>query len=184
MKPFVRRVLFPALLIAGVSASGAGKKSHPSASASASPRRLEIPIMIDHDADGIDFGTLDDFGRKAYHFKIGKAHRPDADHIDMTNAFMQTFDTKGDPDISVYMTKAVLDENTRIVTSDVPVLISRSDFRIVGQKLVFDTAARKGVLSGHVHTLFYDLDKSAASAASPSPSAQPSAQPSPSPKSQ
>jgi hypothetical protein len=183
MKLFVRRALFLALLTAGLAAWGAKKKSHPSGSASPTPRRFDVPIPVDDAGSGIqpalvvEFPILDDRGRKMYYFKIGRAVRPDVDHIDMEKAFMQTFDAKGDPDIGVSMSKGVLDMNTRIVTSDEPVVISRSDFKIMGKKMVFDTAARKGELSGHVHMVIYNLQKSSAPAASPSPSAQPSPSP-------
>jgi lipopolysaccharide export system protein LptC len=102
-----------------------------------------------------------------------KAMRPDPDHLEMTTAYMQTYDDKGAPDLGITMTRSVLDLNTRIVTSDVPVTVSRTDFLIIGQNMSFNSQTRAGHMSGHVHTVIYNLQ--AAAGASPSPSPSPAA---------
>jgi lipopolysaccharide export system protein LptC len=93
---------------------------------------------------------------------------------------MQSYDDKGTPDTSVYMTSSVLDLDTRIVTSDVPVIVRRADFEIVGQKMIFNTQTRLGKMSGHVRMIIYNRQDT--SQASPSPSPGPSAAPSASPQ--
>jgi lipopolysaccharide export system protein LptC len=110
---------------------------------------------------------------------IEQATRTDNDHLQMKNANMQTFDEKETPDATIFMTSSVLDLNTRIVTSEVPSIVSRSDFQIVGQKMVFDTQKHKGRMTGHVRMTVYNREATSASSPSPSPGSTPGSTPTP-----
>jgi hypothetical protein len=204
MKPFgkshlkIRRaaaLCVMAALFAGTPLARAAKKdatdtptpaADGSPTASPTPNRLNIPIPVSHDAKGVRLPYFDSHGKLQMFFNIKMAVRTDLNHLSMENAFMQTYDDKGAADANVFMTSSVLDLDTRIVTSDVPVTVRRSDFEIVGQKMVFNTQTHVGHLSGHVRMVIYnhqDVSQSSptpsASSASPSPSAapQPSATP-------
>jgi lipopolysaccharide export system protein LptC len=65
----------------------------------------------------------------------------------------------------------LLDLNTRIVTSDVPVIVRRSDFEIVGQKMVFNTQTHQGRMTGHVRMVIFNRQEMGQASPSPSPSA-------------
>jgi hypothetical protein len=192
MKLFVKN--FPALLILAVLLFGdplarAGKKnddtggfSGPAASASPTPPppKFNIPIPPGHDARGVKLPYFDPQGRLQMYFVIAKALRLDLDHLAMKTAYMQTYDDKGAPDANVFMSSSVLDLNTRIVTSDVPVTVRRSDFVIVGQKMVFNTQTHIGHMAGYVHMIIYNRQDMSDSSPSPSPSGNSSPAPQPS----
>jgi hypothetical protein len=173
---FLSALLFMAILVAAPAPAQAGKKkeadvdySDGKAGASPTPVRpkFDPPIPVSHDAEGVNLPYFEK-GKLQMFFNIAKALRVDLYHIDMENAYMQTYDEKGVPDAAVFMTRSVLDLNTVVVTSDVPVTVRRSDFDIVGQKMVFNTRTRKGRMTGHVRMTIYnrqDMDQ-----ASPSPS--------------
>ena len=162
-------MLLPALLTDHAHAYKPG----PAPNSSPTPTRFNIPIPIDHNAKGVDLPFFDN-GKLQMYFVIKKAFRVDLDHLDMTHAYMQTYDDKETPDITIYMTRSLLDLNTRVITSEVPVVIRRSDFEITGQKMVFNTQTHVGRLSGHVQMIIYNR-QSAAGGATPTPSPSPAA---------
>ena len=152
----------------------------PGASVSPTPPKLNIPIPVKHDAEGVKLPYFDNHGRLQMYFAIARAVRLDPDHLDMTNAFMQTYDEKGIPDANVFMRRSVLDLNSRIVTSDIPVIVRRSDFEITGQQMVFNTQTRAGHMTGHVRMVIYNRQEM--SAPTPAPGRKASSHPSATPK--
>lgn len=178
-----------ALGLGGAPCCALGNSGNPKAAPGASPGRLDIPIPIKHDAQGVKLPYYDEHDRLQMYFSIVKATRVDMDHLLMRNAYMQTYDEKETPDANVYMTRSVLDLNTRVVTSEIPVTIRRQDFEINGQKMVFDTQHRVGHLTGHVQMIIYNLKSAPAASPAPegnsapipagSPAAAQSAEPSP-----
>ena len=136
-----------------------GKKGN--ATGSPTPIKLNIPIPPGHAAEGVKLPYFDDRGRLQMFFSIMQGMRIDPDHLEMTNAYMQTYDEKGVPDANVYMKRSVLDLNSRIVTSDIPVVVRRSDFEITGQKMVFNTQTRSGRMTGHVQMVIYNRQEMA-----------------------
>jgi hypothetical protein len=138
---------------------------------SASPPRFDVPIPIGHDAQGTGIPYWDARGKLQMYIWIEKAVRLDQEHLDMTNAFMQSYDAREWPEANVFMTRSVLDLNTRVVTSDVPATVRRSDFEIVGKKMVFNTQTRVGRMTGHVRMTVYDLQDMSSASPSPSPAA-------------
>jgi hypothetical protein len=150
-------------------------KANPSASASPTPR-FDLPIPPGHDAHGVTIPYFDAQGRLEMFFSIKMAFREDLDHLRMEKAFMQTYDDKGMADANVFMSRSVLDLNTRIVTSDVPSFVRRSDFEIVGQKMIFNTQTHVGRMWGHVRMTIYNHQE--VSAPSPTPATSPAASPS------
>jgi hypothetical protein len=181
----ISAVLLVATLLAGGSLAHARKHepvdlSSPDASASPTPAqpKFPLPIPIGHDARVATLPYYDDRGRLEMFFNIKKAVRVDMNHLAMVEAYMQSYDDKGTPDADVYMTHSMLDLNTRIVTSDVPVTVRSSDFEIVGKKMIFNTQTRVGHMTGHVRMIIYN--RQASSSASPNPSPGPSVTPQPS----
>lgn len=172
-------------LVAGGSLARAGKKEGPmdssgaatSASPTPTPPKFNVPIPVNHDAHGVTIPYFDDKGKLQMFFSIKKAIRVDLGHLALERAYMQSYDDKGTPDANVFMTRSVLDLNTRIVTSDVPVTVRRSDFEIVGQKMIFNTQTRAGHMSGHVQMIIYNRQDTSPASPSPSAPAKPSATP-------
>jgi hypothetical protein len=143
------------------------------AAASPTPEKLNVPIPVKHDAEGVRLPYFDTRGRLQMYFIIAKAIRVDDDRLELKNAYMQTYDDKENPDATVFMTRSMLDLNTRIVTSDIPVTVRRSDFEIVGQKMVFDTQKRAGRMTGHVRMIIYNRQEMAQPSPSPSLASSP-----------
>jgi hypothetical protein len=175
-------------LLAGTPLARAGKKqadtdatpANAAASPTPTPPKFTVPIPVGHDAEGFRMPYFDNRGRLEMYFNIKKAVRADLNHLNLENAFMQTYDDKAAPDANVYMSRSVLDLNTRIVTSDLPVTVRRADFEIVGQKMTFNTQTRIGHMSGHVRMIIYNHQEMSQSPPSASPTPAPSAAPQPS----
>ena len=170
------------LLLAGVCRAGTDKATgaKPSPKPAATPGRFEIPLPVGHDAEGVHIPMFQS-GKRQMEFWIKKAYRVDMDHLDMTDAFLQTYDEKGVPDIAVFLTRSMLDLNTRVVTSEVPATVERADFEIVGQNMVFNTITHKGGMSGHVHTVIYNRQEAGGSSPTPSPATSPGGDSAPTP---
>lgn len=187
MKPFGKSYLNHVslarlLLVASLVFAGLPAWAHSNATATPAPGgspgharpKFDVPIPPGHDAEGVTLPYVDIRGHLQEIITIKKAERTDEQHLSMLNADMQTYDDKGAPDANVFMTRSVLDLDTRIVTSDVPVLVRRSDFFIVGQKMVFNTQTRIGHMSGHVRMVISNRQEMAHAAPSPTPASSPS----------
>jgi len=166
------------LLAGGLAQAHSNKpKASPSPGASPSAPQFNVPIPVDHNAKGVDLPFFDN-GKLQMYFVIRRAYRLDTGHLDMFHAFLQTYDDKETPDIAIYMNRCLLDLNTRIITSQVPVTVRRADFEITGQQMVFNTRTHVGRLTGHVRMIIYNL-QSATGTATPSPT--PPTRPAPKP---
>ncbi|MGB8354188.1 MAG: hypothetical protein WCD79_09900 [Chthoniobacteraceae bacterium] len=117
---------------------------------------LDVPIPVKQKASGLTFPYRED-GKLKMFFNIEEMYRTDLDHLQMTNAKIQTFDDDGKPDMTVLLPVSVMDLNTRILTSNQPFLVRRSDFSLVGEKLQLDTAARHGIVKGKVKMIIYNF---------------------------
>ena len=178
-----------ALLACGPAAHAGRKEGNPDLSGTAggvsptpTPPRFPLPLPVGHDAEGSTVPNRDARGRLQMMFYIKKALRVDLHHLSMERTYMVSYVDKGMPDTNVYMTRSVLDMDSEVVTSDVPVVVSRADFVIVGQKMIFNTQTRVGQMSGHVRMVIYNRQDTSEPSPSPSPGpgAAPSATPQPS----
>lgn len=136
--------------------------------------KFNIPIPVGHSAEGVNLPYFDDRGKLQMYYEIKKATRTDLNHMAMEAANIQTYDDKGAPETNVVLTSSTLDLNTRIVTSDVPVTVQRSDMELTGDKMTFNTQTRNGRIIGHVRVVVYN-SQGTKPAASPSPSPSPTA---------
>ncbi len=73
-------------------------------------------------------------------FNIEEMYRTDLKHLQMTDAKIVTFDDDEKPDLTLLLPVSVLDLTTRILTSEQPFLVRRSDFSLVGDSLQLDTS--------------------------------------------
>ncbi len=117
-------------------------------------------IEVGQDANGLRFPVFEGGSLQMY-FMIDSAKRVDNDHLQMANAQIQTYNSRKEPELKINLLSALLDLNTRVVTSDRPVTISRSDFQLSGQGAVYDTVSGEGKLTGKVRMLIFDGDKMA-----------------------
>jgi len=116
---------------------------------------LNIPIPTGHGAQGVHIPYYDEKGKLQMFFSIVEATRVDDIHLQMQAVNIETYNPDGSQEMSVEAHSSVLDLNTRIVTSNEPATIRRSDFEITGDTMQFNTKTREGNMSGNVRMLIY-----------------------------
>lgn len=133
----------------------------PDATSAETPKRqaLDVPIPPGQKANGVRFPYFED-GKLRMFFNVDVMFRKDLGHLEMTNGKIETYDEDGKPDMTVLMPLSVLDLNTRIVTSEQPFLVRRTDFALVGQTLQLDTNTRQGKVTGRVKMLIFNYGDS------------------------
>jgi Lipopolysaccharide-assembly, LptC-related len=70
-----------------------------------------------------------------------------------------TYTPEGQPDLTIELSEAILNLNTRILSSNERSAIKRSDFNIVGDSVEFDTNSRVGKLVGNVKMVITSQSK-------------------------
>ena len=117
---------------------------------------LSVPIPIGHGAKGVKLPYFDEKGKLQMDFSIDSAYRIDSDHLQMTMVKMQTYDESGKLEMMIDMPSSILDLTTRIVSSDKPVTIRRSDFELTGDTMQFNTQTKSGKIVGNVRMLIFN----------------------------
>ena len=120
------------------------------------PPKYDPGIEVGQDARGLRFPVYDEAGNLQMYFVIDVAKRIDNDHMEMSKVQLQTFDEKKTMGMKIDMQNAILDLNTRVVTTDKHVFIQRSDFELSGDKALYNTATGDGKVIGRVRMLIYD----------------------------
>ena len=120
------------------------------------PPKYDPGIEVGQDAHGLRFPVFDEAGNIQMYFIIDVARRIDNDHMKMSKVQLQTYNEKKEPEMQIDMQNAILDLNTRVVTTDNPVRIQRSDFELFGDRASYNTATGDGKLTGKVRMLIYD----------------------------
>jgi hypothetical protein len=151
-------VLMVAPQVSGQS-KGRKKKGAASATPSASPGEqslTNIPLPIGHEAKGLVLPDFDTDGRLKGRFEAGTARRIDERHVGFQHLKITTYTPESQPDLQIDMRTSVLDLKTRILSSQEPTTIKRSDFNIVGDSVQFDTNSKTGRLIGNVKMVITD----------------------------
>jgi hypothetical protein len=71
--------------------------------------------------------------------------------------------------MTVDLPVSTLDVNTQVITSKTKTTITREDFKLTGDSVVFDTVKREGWLVGNVHMIIYKLDAEIGAPSVPAP---------------
>ncbi len=145
--------------ILGCAAVAAEPKSSPrkaEATPKSSPSLANIPLPIGQEAKGLVLPDFDLDGHLRARFEATTAKRTDADHLDFKGLKMTTFTPENATDLMIDMPVSTLDLNTRVITSHERTTVTRSDFHIAGDRMRFDTVARKGTLAGNVKMVITD----------------------------
>ena len=121
------------------------------------PVELNLPIPVLHGAKGVKLPYFDQKGKLQMDFSIDSAYRIDLGHLEMKGVKMQTYDESGKVEMMIDLQRSLLDLTTRIITSDEPVTIRRSDFEITGDTMQFDTQTKSGKMVGQVRMLIFNL---------------------------
>lgn len=123
---------------------------------------LNLPLPVGHEAKGIKLPYFNEEGKLEMNFVIGRAKRVDEHRLEMARVTVEMYDAEGAPEMKIDLPQSVLNLDTRVITSDAPVMIERSDFRIQGEGMRFNTKTRRGELQGKVKMLIYEDDTSKA----------------------
>lgn len=97
-------------------------------------------------------------GRPDSLVRAGSMTRVDDNQMDMEKTDIRMFGETKEGDLRVQLPTAVYDMSTQIMTSDKRSRISREDFQLEGDTLVFDTRSRQGKMTGHIHMIIYDAE--------------------------
>lgn len=144
-------------------ASSAGRKTDaapppPTPEDKASARMHDIPVTSNHPAKGLKIPYFDSQGKIQMIFVIGVATRMDADHINMADMQIETFDEAGAHEMAIDLPTSILDLNTSVISTKKHVTISREDFILTGEEMEFNTKTKQGTLGGGVKMIIYNLD--------------------------
>jgi len=135
----------------------------------------DIPVSAEHPAKGLKIPYFDNEGKLQMIFVIGVATRLDADHINMADMEVETFDDQQQHEMYIDLPTSVLNLNTSVITTQKHVTIRREDFILTGETMEFNTKTKQGSLGGAVKMLIYNLDnqtpKPDPETATPTPSA-------------
>ena len=82
--------------------------------------------------------------------------RQDDDNIEMKNLRITMKGSEGAPDLHVAMKTATYHMPSKVLYSMRRSEVSRSDFRLEGDMLVFDTRSSQGKMTGHVKMTIFD----------------------------
>jgi hypothetical protein len=132
-------------------------------------RMHDIPVSPEHPAKGLKIPYFDNEGKLQMIFIIGIATRLDADHIDMSNMQVETFDDQQQHEMYIDLPTSVLDLNTNVISTKKHVTVRREDFILTGNTMEFNTKTKQGNLGGGVKMIIYNLDNSAPKPASEIP---------------
>jgi hypothetical protein len=113
-------------------------------------------IEVGQDARGLRFPVFNEAGILQMYFVIEVATRIDINHMEMSSVQLQTFTNGKDPEMKIDMKNAVLDLNTRVVTTNEPVLIRRSDFVLSGSGALYNSATGDSKVQGKVRMEILD----------------------------
>ena len=161
MRRFVKQSACRSVAAIAVFFAGAAVAQLPATSGTGKSTTLNVPIPVKQSASGVKFPYIEN-GKLRMFFNVDVMFRTDQDHMQMTNARVETYDDNGKPDMTVLLPVSLLDLNSRIVTTSKPFLVRRNDFSLVGETLELDTMARQGKVTGKVKMIIYnfgDTDK-------------------------
>ena len=134
-----------------------GAEPKPAPEKSKSPGSTpNIPLPIGQEAKGLVLPDFDTDGHLRVRFAADTAKRVDADHLQLTGLKMTTYTKENTPELQIEMPVSTLDLNTRVINSQERTTVTRSDFKIAGDTMRFDTVARKGTLTGNVKMVITD----------------------------
>ena len=120
------------------------------AMASAEPKKIDVPIAIGYDAQGIRIPIRSPEGKEQVVFETEIAFRQDQQTLRLSSLRIETFDDDGLTEMVIDAPLSHFDLDTLILSSDKPITIRRPEVEITGDRLVFDTQTRQGKLTGNV----------------------------------
>src|SRR5437763_7681803 len=141
---FVSLAISSAIVLAAEQSPSPGKKERHGGSLT------KLPLPIGQEAKGLVLPDIDMEGHLRARFEAGGAKRIDTEHVEFRDLKMVTFTPENARDLLIEMPHSTLNLETQVIESHARTSVSRTDFTIMGDKMNFDTLARKGTLVGNV----------------------------------
>lgn len=130
----------------------------PVEAAPAKEKGFDIPIPINHSAQGVRIPIYNPEGKLQMIFESEIAFRVDYEQLRLSHLKIATYDDNGASEMSIDMPLSIFDLKSRVLTSVDPVTIRRPDLEVVGGNMTFDTQTRQGKFTGPVRMLIYKTD--------------------------
>jgi lipopolysaccharide export system protein LptC len=124
-------------------------------------RKIDLPVPIGHPVTGLHVPVFSVEGKKELELDTEFATRVDPANVQMKTVMIQTFDDKtSKPDLQIVLKTANLNTETNIVTSQDPIVVTRSDFELTGDSMEFAHDTRQATVKGNVRMLIYNRQAS------------------------
>lgn len=97
-------------------------------------------------------------GKPSSFVHAGEMTRVDENHMDLVKVDIRMYGATQKDDLRVQLLTGAYDMNSQVLDSRERSRVSRSDFQLEGDSMVFDTRSQQGKMVGHVHMIIYDAD--------------------------
>jgi hypothetical protein len=125
-----------------------------------SGRKLDIPVPIGHEVKGLHLPLRNNEGKLDLLFDIETATRLDAQNVQMQTASIQTYNQQtSQPEVKIDLRNSTMNLDNNVIRSNEPVVITRSDFRLTGDGLEFNSKTRQGRVTGNIRMLIYNRNE-------------------------
>jgi hypothetical protein len=123
-------------------------------------RRIDLPVPIGHEVKGLRVPLRTSEGKMDLQFDMESATRLDDQNVEMHIASIQTFDQQSSkPDVKINLKKSVMNMETNVITSQDPILVTRSDFQLTADGMEFNSKTRQGKVYRNIRLLIYDRNE-------------------------
>ena len=132
------------------------------------PKPIQFPLGEGDDAIKIKIPETNQMGLLLSQLMAAKATRVDNEHVRMSEMNLDLYHPDGKEDFHIIMPTSTFNLQTRIISSEDPVIVRTQDFELTGEKMEFNTVERTGKLMGKVRMLIHNL-KQVADGPNPDP---------------
>lgn len=123
-------------------------------------RRVDLPVPIGHEVKGLRVPLRTSEGKMDLQFDMESATRLDDQNVEMHTALIQTFDQQSSkPDVRINLKKSVMNMETNVITSQDPILVTRSDFQLTADGMEFNSKTRQGKVYRNIRLLIYNRNE-------------------------
>jgi hypothetical protein len=147
------------------------KKNGPASAADKKGTQQQVEQKADDTAKGLGaIGTILPVGQKNLDARMpsfrdgkpsslieaGSMTRMDEDHMIMEKVHIRLYGATQDEDLHVQLHSGDYDMKSQVLDSHERSRVSRNDFQLEGDSMVFDTRTQQGKMVGHVHMIIFD----------------------------
>jgi hypothetical protein len=122
--------------------------------------KIQIPVVKDHPSKGLFIPYFDNAGKRQMDFQIAVATRIDDQLLNLTDMDVLTYNEEGKKDMKINLPTSIYNTETSAVSTDYHVKITRDDFVLEGETMIFYTNTKQGALGGGVRMLIFNLKDS------------------------